>query len=119
VLPKKYRLTKKEIEKFFQREKVFYGRFVVLKKIKNFLPISRFGFVISQKISKKAVLRNKIKRRLNEVIQKILKEIKPGYDIVFFVKKGIEKQQFLLLKKEIEDLLKKVNLLKDDQKNNS
>lgn len=47
---------------------------------------SHFGFIISTKISKKAVIRNRIKRTISEVIRKRLETIKKGLDVVFLIK---------------------------------
>lgn len=50
---------------------------------------SKFAFVISAKISKLAVHRNRIKRSLGEGVRRILREIPKGYDFVFLTKKAI------------------------------
>ena len=58
---------------------------------------SRFGFIISTKISKKAVVRNRIKRIMSEVIRKNLDKIKSGYDVLFLIKPSavkINKKEF-------------------------
>ena len=47
---------------------------------------SRFGFVISNKISKLATRRNALKRQLRAIIEKELTNIKSGYDVVIMVK---------------------------------
>lgn len=47
---------------------------------------SRFGFIISTKISKKAVIRNRIKRTMSDSIRKNIDKIKKGYDVVFLLK---------------------------------
>lgn len=47
---------------------------------------TRFGFIISTKISKKAVVRNKIKRIMAEVIRKNIINLKNGYDVLFLIK---------------------------------
>ena len=47
---------------------------------------SHFGFIISTKISKKAVIRNRIKRTISEVIRKRIETIKKGLDVVFLIK---------------------------------
>lgn len=52
---------------------------------------SHFGFIISTKISKKAVIRNRIKRIMSEVIRQNLKKIKNGYDVLFLIKPSIVK----------------------------
>lgn len=47
---------------------------------------SHFGFIISTKISKKAVIRNRIKRIMSEVIRINLDKLKNGYDVLFLIK---------------------------------
>jgi ribonuclease P protein component len=50
---------------------------------------SRFGFIISTRISKKAVIRNKIKRTMSDELRKNIDKIKEGFDVVFLVKPSI------------------------------
>jgi len=57
-----------------------------LKAESQKLEASRFGFVISNKISKLATRRNALKRQLRAIIEKELPNIKPGYDVVIMVK---------------------------------
>ena len=52
---------------------------------------SKFGFIISTKISKKAVVRNKIKRMISEAIRQHLNTIKNGLDVVFLLKPQVTK----------------------------
>lgn len=49
----------------------------------------KFGFVISKKISKKAVIRNKIRRKLAEEVRKNLNKFEDGFRGIFLVKKNI------------------------------
>ena len=113
MLSKQYRLKKKkDFDEVIKKGKFFKENFLVLKKAKNNLRWTRVGFVVSQKVAKKAVIRNKIKRRLRETVGTNLSRIRPGYDIIFFSKKGIEEKEFLEIKKSIEKLLKKAKLLK-------
>ena len=50
---------------------------------------SRFGFVISTKIDKRAVVRNRIKRLLREAVRSNLEKIPDGFDLVFVVRPKI------------------------------
>ncbi len=84
---------------------------MVLKKLKNDLEYPRFGFVVSLKVSKKAVIRNKVKRRLREAIRYNLDKIKNGYDVVFFTRKGIEEIDFQGIKQGVEHLLKQAGMI--------
>jgi len=64
-----------------------------LKVSENGLRVSRFGFVVSKKVDKRAVVRNKIKRILRSFVQENLKNIRPGFDFLFVSKKVIEKKE--------------------------
>ena len=70
-----------------------------------------FGISISKKVSKKAVVRNRIKRQLKGVIRTYLKEIEPGWKVVIVVKpKAIEcKYEHFL--RELEELLKQTKII--------
>ena len=47
----------------------------------------RFGFIITKRVDKRAVVRNKIKRRFRSCLEENIKNIKEGYDLLFFIKK--------------------------------
>lgn len=113
MLPSKYRLKKRssyariELQgTLFQFPLFGLGVFV---RGDN-LP-SLFGFVISTKISKLAVTRNKIKRILSEKVRVSYKNIKPGYDVVFLVKPSILKKDREAIEKEVEKVLKHASIL--------
>jgi len=74
-------------------------------------PATMFGISISKKVSKKAVVRNRIKRQLQGVIRGNLQEILPGWKVVIVVKpKAIEcnYEHFL---RELEKLLKEIKII--------
>lgn len=113
VLPEQNRLKKKkDFERINKQGRVISGDFLVLKKLKNDMNHSRIGLVVPLKISKKAVVRNKAKRRLREIIRENLDEMKPGYDLVFFTRKGIEEKDFNEINLELKTLFKKAKLTK-------
>ena len=73
---------------------------------------SRFGIIVSKKVSKKAVLRNRVKRVLREVIRKNLKKIKPGSDILIIANSDLANSESGDLEKQFVGLAKKANILK-------
>ncbi|MDI6882921.1 MAG: ribonuclease P protein component [Patescibacteria group bacterium] len=114
MLPIKHRLTKKkDFERVFKKGKSERKGFLVLKFLKTNFPQSRIGFVVSQKVAKKAVLRNKIKRRQREIVRMNLPKLKSGYDLVILSRKGIGEKDFKETKRDVETLLKKAKLLKE------
>ncbi len=62
---------------------------------------SRFGFIISTKISKKAVIRNKLKRIMSDAVRLCLNHTKNGYDVLFLVKPHVLKTSRIELEKEV------------------
>lgn len=62
---------------------------------------SRFGFIISTKISKKAVIRNKLKRIMSDTVRLCLNHTKNGYDVLFLVKPHVLKTSRIELEKEV------------------
>lgn len=113
MLPLKNRLKKrKDIEKVVREGQKNQEGFLILKMTRNNLRESRFAFVVSRKVSKKATVRNKLKRRLREVIRLKIDEIKPGFDIVLIALPGLEKKDFSELETIINKTLEKTKALK-------
>jgi len=62
MLPKQHRITKdKEFALVFDQGKSYATKLLILKAMPNNSNISRFGFIVSAKVSKKACQRSKIK----------------------------------------------------------
>lgn len=120
LLPKINRLRKKkDIQMVLKQGRIIGSDFLFFKFLKNNLNAIRVAFVVSKKISQKAVVRNKIKRRLREVFRIYLSNLKTGYDLVFFAKRGIEKKCFREIQAEVERLFIKTKLLKKSTTNQS
>ena len=72
---------------------------------KNDLGYSRLGITVSKKIGK-AVVRNKIRRRMKEIYWEFEPKIAQGYDLVFVVKKNVPDISFIELKSAFRHILK-------------
>ncbi len=117
MLAKKYKLKKKkEIDALFKTGKSQDSRLLKIKWNKNNLNINRFIFAVSTKISKKATQRNKIKRKLEEIIRNNYQGIKQGYDLAIIAKPEIINTDYQLTRKELMKLLEKMCFL--NQHNN-
>ena len=113
MFPKENRLKKtKDFDKVFSKGRSFKKRLFILKKNKNSFGFSRLGFIVNKKVSKKAVIRNKTKRRMRETVKNLFPKIEKGWDIVLTALPGIEKEEFGELKKNIEEILKDAEILK-------
>ncbi|MFC1613323.1 ribonuclease P protein component [Patescibacteria group bacterium] len=116
MLPKNNRLTKtKDFDNVYKKGRNFFTKILGIKYIKNELDMTRIGLVISQKISKKAVVRNKTKRRLREILRLRLSNIHKGYDIIILTRKGIEDCDYAEIEKNIEYALNKTHLIFSDK----
>ncbi len=114
MLPRKYKLKKdNDFKTVFKRGKNYQQEFIKIKVLENNSAYSRFGFAIGLKISKKSVERNKIKRRLEEIVRLELKQIKPGFDIVVLVKQEITENNYQAIEKTLIGLFRKANLIWD------
>ena len=80
---------------------------LIFKVLRNNKEASRVGFVVSKKISTKATIRNKIKRRLRYAVDSYLPSLKMPTDIVIIVLPGIEKKDFSQLQTMIGNAFKK------------
>lgn len=105
MLPRKNKLKKKtDFKKVFDQGKYCGSSFIGLKALKNDLGYSRFGVIVGSKISKKAVERNKIKRRIENSVS----GAKEGWDIVIMVKPPILQKTFAEIKEQLSSLFKKL-----------
>ena len=87
ALNKKNRLKRtKDFEGVFKRGKSIKGEFLFIRYLKNNLEFPRFAFVVSAKVSKKAVVRNRIRRILSEAVRSELKNLQPR-DIIMIADK--------------------------------
>jgi len=107
------RLKKKDFERVKEKGHIYqtniFGICVLRRKDKR---KSKFGFVVSSKISKLAVHRNRINRALSEAVRQNLDLVPLGYDIVFLVKKGIANKSTSQIMRKVELVLKQKKYLK-------
>ncbi|HRY37061.1 MAG TPA: ribonuclease P protein component [Candidatus Magasanikbacteria bacterium] len=126
MLPKENRLTKiRDFNLLFKYGVYISGRLLDLKllklaKISDYFPKKEdpqyfknqllVGISVGIKISKKAVVRNKIKRQIREILRLSLQknEIMPGYYLLFIAKKEAVGKENLELEKEVKSLLGKI-----------
>jgi ribonuclease P protein component len=113
MLPKTHRLRQeKDIKALFARGKSVFDIVLGLKFRKNNLPVSRFAVAVGVKISKKAVVRNRLRRRLRAILEKHFVDFRPGFDVIILVKEGATKRTFVELEKTLLSLLDKSGVRK-------
>lgn len=112
MLPKLHRLTAdKDFTKVFKGGRSFHGDGISIRVAPNQVGESRFAFVVSAKVSKKAVVRNRLRRRMREAVRKMLGGVVKGRDIVVMTKPQAAELTFDEVSRTLESLLKKARLL--------
>lgn len=121
---KKTKMMKKnyEFKQVFQKGKYISGKYIeaVIKENSKNKEINFLGLAISVKIAK-AVKRNYIKRLIREVYRLNENNLNTGYSIVFLWKKNqkIENANFENIKKDIEKIFIKSNILRSKNEENT
>lgn len=95
------------------------SRLLILAWLPNELGKLRIGFVVSKRISKLAVERNRVKRLLGEAIRHHLPELPSGWDIVLSARNGVTTADLRAFEEDIVSLLHRARLLgpEPEQKN--
>lgn len=115
MLPEENRLQKQtDHDKVFRKGLKYKSPFFLLlagKRDNEQLP-TRFSFIISKKISKKAPERNRARRLLRETIRMRLKRLSSGYDCIFILNKNILNKGVGDIDESVEKVLIEAGILK-------
>jgi ribonuclease P protein component len=104
----KERLTKQEqYTRVYREGNSYVDQFLVLKATPNDLEFSRYGISVSKRIGN-AVVRNRIKRILREILRNI--NPAPGWDIILIVRNPSATGDYHCLKKSVEGLLSRTQI---------
>ena len=107
-MQRRFRLTgNKRFSQIHQEGRSAANKSLVVRLLPNGLDYSRFGFMVSKRLGN-AVTRNKVRRRLREVVRQT--PIKPGWDVVFIARRGAERAKYQNLKQAAQDLLRRTQL---------
>lgn len=119
MLPRKHRLSKSaDVKKTTAKGRGFFSPFFVIKSTlsaadKSAVKVAtpKITVVVSTKVSKKAVDRNRIKRVIREQIRQTIDNIKPG-NYAFLVKSSAMKVSAEDLRQAVMKSLKDAKILK-------
>jgi ribonuclease P protein component len=99
LLPKKFKLSGFLVSQIIKKGKHWGSPFFTLR----YFPLenSLFSVVVPVKVDKRAVVRNRIKRQIYEILRLNLNKFKPKLGIVILVKKEILGKSYREIEKEI------------------
>lgn len=102
MLAKKFRLPSSTV---FKNASVFHSPFFSLRTQPNGLSNSRYGFIVSKKVDKSAVMRNSIKRKLRACIESHYLINNKAQDALFVIKAQAKEATQKELLSEIQKFL--------------
>jgi ribonuclease P protein component len=114
MLAKKYRLTGRSVLEEVKKGGSLYqaDSFGILVRKRTEDEPSKFAFIVSTKISKIAVDRNKAKRRLREAVKQNIEKVVNGYDVIFLAKKKTLEKKSEEITSEVNKVFKESGLIK-------
>ncbi|MFM5892119.1 MAG: ribonuclease P protein component [Dolichospermum sp.] len=118
ALPQAYRLkSRQDFQAVFREGIRRHSSHFTLRALKpswdTAPPATKIGIAISTKVSKRAVVRNKIKRQMTAALYQLLPKLVPGWRLVLIVKPitaESERQTHKFLR-ELEELLAQTEVL--------
>ena len=99
-----------DFRKVYKHGKSFSSRYLVMYILNNKSENSRIGISVSKKVGK-AIIRNKVRRRIKEAYRLNIDEnVKIGYDIVFIARVAIKDAEYKDIEKSMKHLVKKAEM---------
>ena len=82
---------------------------LVLRMAPNSLPYPRFGFVVGRRVSRKAVVRNRVRRRIREAVRRT--PVRGGWDLLFVARPAAADASYQALREVVLDLGRRARVL--------
>jgi ribonuclease P protein component len=98
----------KDFDAVFRQGRAWHNELLVLRSIPNALEHNRYGFITSKRLGK-AVVRNRVKRRLRESVRVL--PANPGWDVVVSAKGKAAEADFKALNGAVVHLLERAGIL--------
>ncbi|MFA5134942.1 MAG: ribonuclease P protein component [Patescibacteria group bacterium] len=112
MLPRIHRLSSTEDwRRVHAAGSTVHGRGIVVKVLRSRNAATRFGFSISTKVSKRATVRNRIKRQLRVAAGKYVDSVRSGLDVVFIARTPLVGLSSENMEHEVVQVLKKARVL--------
>lgn len=87
---------------------------LVMRTMPNALPQSRFGFIVSKRASPLSVTRNRVRRRLREVVRKL--PFRDGWDVLLIARQSTADAPFDALQAATASLARRLRLLAPEER---
>ncbi len=78
-------------------------------------PPARIGFSVSRRVGG-AVVRNRVKRRLREIMRKRLSHVAPGWDIVITARASAAEAEYSALEEDVRETFSRARLWRTEER---
>lgn len=99
-----------DFERARRRGRSWGTPYLSLTAVRNDLDSNRCGFVTSRRLGK-AVVRNRVRRRLREIVRRQMPNVEPGWDLVVSARPVAATATFLQLSDAVADVLRRAGVL--------
>jgi len=109
MLPRKNRLTKKEVQDIFDGGVFFSLQDISIKVLKDGTEDVKIACLVGKKNMQSAVARNRVRRQMQSIVQEMLPEVRQGQMMVLIYtgkKEQIERKE---LEEKIRDILQEAS----------
>jgi len=107
MLPKRFRLTQsKDFARIRRLGRSCGNRLLVVYVLPKLSDETRIGFSVSKRVGK-AVIRNRVKRRMREAVGQQISAVRPGQDLVFIARPASSEATYQQIEHSIAYVLDK------------
>ena len=112
---KKNNIVRKNIDfsRIIENNKPYKTNYFNVFFEKNYINDYRFGISVSKKVGN-AVIRNKLKRQIKNILDQYKDKIIREYDCIIIVKSNIINLSYLEIKEQLFETLKKIKIFKEN-----
>ena len=115
MLKRVFRLTdNKDFQTVYRRGRYNASALFSVNVLPNRFGFVKIGVVVNKKVTKKAVLRNTVKRQVREIVRTLLPKLKRGQSIVITVRQPALAADYKTMEREILASFKKLELFTDE-----
>jgi ribonuclease P protein component len=107
---------KAQFDLVYEKGRSWAAKEIVIKALPNGLDLTRYGLTVSRRVGK-AVVRNKIKRRLREILRQMC--LPSGWDLIIIARNPAANADYNTLGKSVVKLLNRAGLFMGEHEGNS
>lgn len=112
-MERRYRLRQaKDFERLRRGGRQVRHPMLSLSFAPNNLSHNRYGYITTRRLGK-AVVRNRVRRRLREVVHLLHPRLRTGFDVVLIARASVIEQPFTVIQRTVSDLFKRAGLIED------